>query len=124
MEGTEAESEYDFCNDIDECKFFVPYKEMEDTYRIIKITDKEGNNRTDGRYPLRIGRLCKEPEIERDGIGPYAYLYYLENADGSDYSGKVMCTSYITKIEKTKEEMKIETNNSIYYLKKEEKGTK
>ena len=116
MEGTEAIAEYVYCNEINLCEYYSCYKEIEDTYRIIKITDKEGNDKSDGRYPIRIGRLCKKPlkdDLDR------LFIYYLENADGSDYSGKVLRTSRIENISEIEDQMIVETINSIYYFKKE-----
>lgn len=32
-----------------------------ETYRVVSITDRKGNPRIEGRYPLRVGRMCKKP---------------------------------------------------------------
>ena len=32
-----------------------------ETYRVVSITDKKGNPRIEGRYPLRVRRMCKKP---------------------------------------------------------------
>ena len=53
---------------------------------------KTKETRTDGRYPLRIGRIVKEPKAY--DMQPMA-LEYLRNADGSDYSGKFLRTSCV-----------------------------
>ena len=112
MDGTEAEAEYDICNEVEECEYYLPYKEAEDTYQITRITDKEGKDRKDGRYPQRIGRLCKRPVNVRG----CAWIQYLENADGSDYAGKILNTSLVEKWEEDEESLVIETKNSIYYF--------
>ena len=116
MEGTEAEEEFISCMGMEYCDYYIPYKEVETTYRITKITDREGKDRTDGRYPLRIGRLCTKPYIK---IGFPMWMLYLENADGSDYSGKVYATSPIVEETEIEDSLTVTTKNSIYYFKKE-----
>ena len=116
MDGTEAIAEFVFCKDINLCQYYISCKEAEETYRIVKITNKEGHDRIDGRYPMRIGRLCKRPvKCDENRL----FLYYLENADGSDYSGKIFKTSTIESIRETENQMIVETRNSIYYFQKE-----
>ena len=34
-----------------------------ENYKVVSITDREGNPRTDGRYPDRIGRICTKPNV-------------------------------------------------------------
>lgn len=120
MEGTEAEAGFDFCADINLCDYYVPYEKMADTYIITKITDLSGIDRIDGRYPLRIERICKKPKV----INNRLFLYYLKNADGSDYSGKVYMTSKINTYQKTKDKIVVVTENSIYYFDKINKNHK
>lgn len=114
MDGTEAEAEYDFCNDVTDCKYYTPYEKMADTYEITKITDLKGNDKTYDRYPLRIGRICKEPKI----INNRLFIYYLKNADSSDYSGKILFTSYIQCFKKEKNEIIVTTEHSIYHFRR------
>ena len=66
-----------------------------DEYRIIRITDLDGNDRTDGRYPLRIGRICKKPKAVNGG---HMILEYLRNRDGSDYSNKILYESVVSNV--------------------------
>lgn len=115
MEGTEAEEEFISCMGMEYCDYYVPYKEMETTYRIVKVTDHEEKDKTDGRYPLRVGRLCKKPVVKENRP---MILFYLENADGSDYGGKMLVTSNIEKAEETDETLEVTTRNSVYYFKK------
>lgn len=87
----------------------------EERYRIALITDKEGNPRTDGRYPLRIGRICKKPEPVID----YPMeIEYISNADGSDYSGRYLRTSRVQTAYKFWNWIQVETINSIYQFEK------
>ena len=67
-------------------------------YKIIKITDLNGNDRTDGRYPIRIGRTCM---IDLDDINKNLPMYidYLKDADGSDYSDNYLMTSRVQSAE-------------------------
>ena len=53
-----------------------------ETYRVVSITDRKGNPRIEGRYPLRVGRMCKtSPTIsttftfERPHSGHNYYFY-------------------------------------------------
>lgn len=85
-------------------------KSME-RYRIVFITNKKGIERTDGRYPLRIGRICKKP---RPVIGYPMEIEYIANADGSDYSGRCLRTSRVTTVQEHRNLIQVETMNSIY----------
>lgn len=82
-------------------------------YRIVDIRDaKTRITRSDGRYPLRIGRIVKKPNPH---LGLPMILEYVRNADGSDYSGNVLrttrvCGSFINK----KDNLVVETVNSAY----------
>lgn len=81
--------------------------------RIVDIRDvKTRITRSDGRYPLRIGRIVKKPNPH---TGLPMILEYIRNADGSDYSGKVLktshvCGSYINE----RDNLVVETVNSVY----------
>lgn len=90
-------------------KIEEPVKE----YRIVDIRDnKTGEIRTDGRYPLRIGRIVKEPKPK---LGAPMILEYLRNADGSDYSRMILRTSRVIGLALTdKDNLIVETMNSSY----------
>ena len=84
------------------------------TYYIIeKITDLNGNPRTDGRYPLRVGRrfrFCFEPQI-----GSCMRLEYCPR-DGEDYSGHLKTSTVQTsQLTITGGEV-VTTKNTVYYL--------
>ena len=82
-------------------------------YRIVDILDaKTRITRSDGRYPLRIGRITKKPNSH---IGLPMILEYVRNADGTDYSGNILrtsrvCGSFINE----KGNLVVETINSVY----------
>lgn len=80
-------------------------------YRIISITQKEGKDRKDGRYPLRIGRICKQPDPVK---GYPLYIEYICNADGSDYSNNFLRTSVVHDVYMRGNIIQIETKNSVY----------
>lgn len=81
-------------------------------YRIIDIWDsKTETTRKDGRYPLRLGRIVKEP---KPNIGMPMILEYLRNADGSDYSDRSLRTSRVIEIREKAGILEVETMNSIY----------
>lgn len=81
-------------------------------YRIIDIWDsKTETTRKDGRYPLRLGRIVKEP---KPNVGMPMILEYLRNADGSDYSGYTLRTSTVIDVREKTGILEVETMNSIY----------
>lgn len=82
-----------------------------DKYRITMITDKNGTPRTDGRYPMRIGRICKNP-IPFLNYPPC--IEYLENSDGSDYSERYLRISSVERVSEHDNVIEVETKNSIY----------
>lgn len=89
-------------------KYVEPVKE----YRIVDILDaKTKEPKKDGRYPLRIGRIVKEPKPH---LCMPMVLEYLRNADGSDYSNHVLRTSRVTDVREKVGILEVETMNSVY----------
>jgi hypothetical protein len=86
-------------------------------YKILSITHKDGTVRTDGRYPLRIGRTCEKPQAY---LGCPLYINYISKADGSDYSGYAMRTSLVERVSESGRIITVETMNSIYKFEKVE----
>lgn len=80
------------------------------SYKITSITDRNGNPRTDGHYPLRIGRTCMKPEVR---IGEPMSIQYVANADGSPYDG-VLNTSMVVSCLETADIIIVTTRNSVY----------
>ena len=72
--------------------------------------------RTDGRYPMRIGRII---DLDRSRIveNDSAILAYVRDADGSPYDG-YLHTSIVQGIREIGDTIFIETMNSIYALRK------
>lgn len=91
-------------------------KEAPRIYIITKITDLNGNDRTDGRYPLRIGRRFAfglgEPSLNM----VMAICYRPRRND--NYAGTLR-TSEVKKIQHTEKGMIVTTQNSIYYFEEE-----
>lgn len=85
---------------------------MSNLFEIIKITDRNDNDRLDGRYPLRIGRRCR-PQFY--GCGYPVAIEYIPR-DGEDYYG-TLHTSKAEEIEASNGIHKVTTKNSIYYFK-------
>lgn len=85
-------------------------------YKIKKITHLNGAERTDGRYPLRIGRIISSESIIK--VGSPAVLLYLTDENGEECFGKYLRTSTVQSINHNFENMDIEftTHNSIYVL--------
>ena len=85
-------------------------------WEIVDIQDSSTKEtRADGRYPLRIGRICKKPEPV---VTEPFVLEYIANADGSDYSNRFLRTSRVVNVFERGGLMEIETMNSIYVFKK------
>ena len=51
-----------------------------ETYRVVSITDRKGNPRIEGRYPLRVGRMCKKPTPRN---GDAMMIEWLAQPDGT-----------------------------------------
>ena len=81
--------------------------------KIEKITHKDGTDRLDGRYPLRIGRIATIHNLNVDEV---VFIEYSPNKD-DDYKG-VLRTSLLQKYEVSKDYVIIETLNSVYHLKR------
>lgn len=77
---------------------------------------ERGTPRTDGRYPLRIGRIVEldVDTLERD---EQLIFDYVKDENGNDYSGKSLYCSIIIDWDYVYDNrIKIETFNSIYEL--------
>lgn len=94
---------------------------MKKLYKItsIKHTGNKGKRntpRTDGRYPLRIGRIV---ELDATTLmeGDQLVLDYVVDENGNDYSGMSLYCSIIKDWDFVYENrIWIETRNSIYEL--------
>ena len=94
---------------------------MKKQYRIKSIVHTgikgdRGTPRTDGRYPLRIGRIV---ELDTDDleIDNQLILDYIKDEKGNDYSGMSLYCSIIVDWDYAYDNrIKIETLNSIYEL--------
>lgn len=91
-------------------------KEAPKIYIITKITDLNGNDRIDGRYPLRIGRRCAFGLGEPSPNMIMAICYRPRQND--DYAGTLR-TSIVKKVQHIENGIIVTTQNSIYYFKEE-----
>jgi hypothetical protein len=80
---------------------------MQGLFEIVRITDKLGNDRTDGRYPARIGQ---KGELYLFGCDRAACFEY-EDGHGT------LVTSLVENIEAANGIHKVTTLNSVYYFK-------
>jgi hypothetical protein len=80
---------------------------MQGIFEIIKITDKDGNDRTDGRYPARKEQKGR---LHLYGCGTAAFFEY-EDGHG------ILSTSIVQDLEAANGIHKVTTLNSIYYFK-------
>lgn len=95
---------------------------MEYRIKSIKHSGRMGTrmtDRTDGRYPQRIGRVVELEPTECE-IGLPFMLNYLRLADGSDYSNMYLHCSRLVKISSTIDDECVfaETLNTIYEFEK------
>lgn len=85
----------------------------------IKHTGRKGQRntpRTDGRYPLRIGRIV-ELDVNNLAEGYQLVLDYVKDENGNDYRGKALYCSLIKDWDFIYvDRIRIETCNSIYEL--------
>lgn len=87
-------------------------------YRITKITHtgtygEKGTNRTDGRYPLRIGRVVEMvfPLIE---VGIPMTINYVYDVDGTPLRFQCLHTSVVVSKIKNNKKVAITTRNSVF----------
>lgn len=96
-------------------------------YKIKSITHSgsKGNRgiaRTDGRYPLRIGRTV-EIDLKNLVEGIPLIISYVRDEKGNDYRGYYLKCSSIQSIHIVSEKLfTVETNNSIYEFEKSEEN--
>ena len=77
---------------------------------------QRGTSRTDGRYPLRIGRIV-ELDVNTLMEGDQLVLDYVKDENGNDYRGLSLYCSIIKDWDFVYENrISIETKNSIYEL--------
>lgn len=78
-----------------------------------------GIERTDGRYPLRIGRTVNI-DLKNLLEGTPLILSYVKDEKGNDYSRYYLRCSMIQSIHVVSDKLfTVETNNSIYEFEKE-----
>ena len=83
-----------------------------ETYRVVSITDRKGNPRIEGRYPLRVGRMCKKPTPRN---GDAMMIEWLAQPDGTPYVGMIVTSMVIGfKTEDRGKYIEVTTKNSIY----------
>ena len=93
-------------------------KDMHMLYKITKITHtgtcgEKGTERTDGRYPQRIGRIV---EMKYDSIkaGIPMTLDYVRDSDGTPLRFKYIRTSDVISKNKNNNKVVITTRNSVF----------
>lgn len=72
-----------------------------------------GTKRTDGRYPLRIGRIV-ELDVSKIIRNVPMIISYVCDSDGTSLEGLVLYTSRVVGITVKVTEVTVETENSIY----------
>ena len=80
-----------------------------------------GTERTDGRYPLRVGRIVSI-DLDALSVGFPLVLEYVKDENGNDYSGYFLRCSIIQGIHAVSSNLFcVETNNTIYEFESEVK---
>ena len=82
--------------------------------RIKSITNKEGSERTDGRYPLRKGCIGKMYFLE---LGNVMIFEYAEDNQGNEKSGYLR-SSIVEDYQLFENGITVYTMNSVYYFEK------
>ena len=72
-----------------------------------------GTERTDGRYPKRIGRVV-EIDSNKLQVDRSMVIRYVRESDGTPIEGLYLFTSYIISISENINKLKVTTLNSIY----------
>lgn len=94
-------------------------KEAPKIYIITKITDHDGNDKTEGRYPLRIGRRFAFGLGDPSPNMIMAICYRPRQND--NYSGTLR-TSVVQKIIRNEDKIIVTTKNSIYHFQEEKEN--
>lgn len=88
----------------------MAFNEKWDRYKIVKVTDLDGNDRTDTRYSSNIGRICLP---NGGGEGDKFFVTYLTpKSDDRFFLGTAR------NIKKGKDSLIITTDNSIWHFKR------
>ena len=82
-------------------------------YKIDMITGINGNERLDGRYPLRKGCIGNIIHLE---AGEVMMFEYIKDNEGNDKTGYLR-TSLVSDYEEYENGITVYTMNSVYYLK-------
>ena len=80
--------------------------------RIKSITNKDGSERTDGRYPLRKGCIGKMYFLE---LGNVMIFEYIKDNQGNEKSGYLR-SSIVEDYELFEKGVTVYTMNSVYYF--------
>lgn len=80
--------------------------------RIKSITNKDGSERTDGRYPLRKGCIGKMYFLE---LGNVMIFEYIKDNQGNEKSGYLR-SSIVEDYQLFENGITVYTMNSVYYF--------
>ena len=89
------------------------------TYRIIEITDHDGNRRKDGRYPQRVNSLVRVDEEFLAGGFPLMWAY-ITDGEGNPKQGFVHTSQIQDIVSNGIGQIGVKTLNSIYHLRVED----
>lgn len=82
------------------------------TYKIVKITDLDGNERADARYSQNVGRMCLPNGV---GEGEKFFMTFLDVKPDDDDRFFLGTARHI---EKGKNTLTITTDNTVWYFKR------
>lgn len=84
-------------------------------YKIISITDADGNYGADTKHAEHIGSVCS---IAHAKPGSNMFIECIERANGTPYIVNVAVTGVINYVYEDLNMLVVGTNDSVYYLKK------
>lgn len=84
--------------------------------RIKSITDKDGSERTDGKYPSRKGCIGEMYFLELSNVMIFEYIKDNQGNEKSGYLRSSIVKDY--KLSEDENELIVYTMNSVYYFEK------
>lgn len=90
-------------------------------YKIVGIYNRgeERTPKTNGRYPLRVGRIVSAETVMFATVGSPLILQYEKDEHGNDYKGYYLrCSRLYRKSYIDDYTVELETQNTVYVLKK------
>lgn len=91
-------------------------------YKIVGIYNRgeERTPKTNGRYPMRVGRTVNNETVMFATVGSPLILQYVKDENGNDYSDYYLrCSRLHRKSQIDENTVEFETQNTVYVLRRE-----